>query len=70
LDGSQLSKVHRSGYMAVLFISMDRMPFLVPTFDDADPLFALGITQGFCLHHRDVAGQDPARVVYKHTATS
>jgi len=50
-----------SGYMTVLFISIGRMPFLVPTVDNADPLFALVITLGFYLHHVEVADQqDPA----------
>jgi len=48
-----------SGYMELLFISIDRMPFLVPTLDNADPLFALVLkhhvvqikTPGFYLHH-------------------
>jgi len=35
--------------MSLLFISIDRMPFLSPTLDDADPLFALVITPGFYL---------------------
>jgi len=46
--------------MAVLFISVDGMPFLVPTLDNADPLSALVITPGFYLHHVDVADQDQA----------
>jgi len=46
---------------AVLFISIDRMPFLAQTLDDADRLFALVITLGFYLHHIEVADQDPAR---------
>jgi len=46
--------------MAVLFISIDRMPFLAPTLDDADPLFALVIlTPGFYLHPVEVADQHP-----------
>jgi len=49
-----------SGYLAVLFISIDRMPFLAPTLDNADPLFALVITAGFYLHHVEVADQDQA----------
>jgi len=44
-----------SGYVAVLFISIDRMPFPPPTLDNADPLFALVTTPGFYLHHVDVA---------------
>jgi len=34
------------GYLAVWFIFIRRMPFLVPTLDITDPLFALGITSG------------------------
>jgi len=48
-----------SGYM-ILFISIGRMTFLVPTLDIDDPLFALVITTSFYLHHVDVAAQDPA----------
>jgi len=40
-----------SGYMAVLYISIDRIPFLAPTLDIADRLFAQVITTGFYLHH-------------------
>jgi len=48
--------------MEVLFISIGRMPFLLPTLDNADSLFALlVITPGLCLHHVEVADQDPAR---------
>jgi len=36
------------------------MPFLVPTLDNADPLFALVTTPGYYLHHVEVADQDPA----------
>jgi len=32
-----------------------RMSFLVPTLDNADPLFAQVITYGFYLHHVEVA---------------
>jgi len=35
-----------SGYMAVKFISIDRIPFLAPTLDNADSIFALVITPG------------------------
>jgi len=49
-----------SSYVAVLFISIGQMPFLLPTLDNADPLFALVITAGFYLHHVEVADQDPA----------
>jgi len=42
-----------SSYMAVLFISIDRMPFLVPSLDNADPLFALVInTRLLCAPRR------------------
>jgi len=49
-----------SGYMAVLFISIGWTFFQGPTFDNADPLFALMITPDLYLHHREVADQDPA----------
>jgi len=50
-----------SGYMAVLFILIGRMPLLAPTLDNADQLFGLGITPGFYVHHNhtEVADQDP-----------
>jgi len=35
-----------SGYLEDLFISIGRVQFLAPTFDNADPLFALVITPG------------------------
>jgi len=35
------------GPMAVLLISIDRMPFLAPTLDNADLLFALVINTRF-----------------------
>jgi len=40
-----------------LFISIGRMPFLTPTFDNAD--FALMMAPDFYLHHVEVADQDP-----------
>jgi len=46
--------------MTVLFICIGRMPFLAPTLDNADPLFALVFTSGFYLHDIEVADQDPA----------
>jgi len=49
-----------SGNMAVLFISIDRMPFLASTLDNADTLFTLVITTGFYLHSEVVADQDLA----------
>jgi len=49
-----------SDYIAVLYISIGRMPFLVLTLDNASPPFALVITPGFYLHHVEVADQDPA----------
>jgi len=55
LDGSQLSKSHRSGDVAALFISIGRMPFLVPILDNTEPLFALVIASSFYLHHVEVA---------------
>jgi len=50
--------------MAVLLITIDRMPFLAPTQNNADSLFeswywCLMITPGFYLHHVEVADQDP-----------
>jgi len=45
--------------MAVLFIISDRMPFLAPTLDNADPLFAPVVATGFYLDHVEVADQDP-----------
>jgi len=45
-------------YKAVLSIFIDRMPFLEPSLDNADPLFALVITPGFYIHHVEVADQD------------
>jgi len=47
--------------MAVVFIFIGRMPFLGPTLDNADPLFAQGIAPGFYLHRLKVADHDPAR---------
>jgi len=35
------------------------MPFLAPTLDNAEPLFAPVIKLGFYLHHVEVAAQDP-----------
>jgi len=49
-----------SGFMAVLFIFIVRMPLLVPTLDNSDPLCALVITPGIYLHHVEVTDQDPA----------
>jgi len=51
--------------MAVQFIPIGRMPFLAPTGDNADPLFALVIPQYFYLHHVEVADQDPASASLK-----
>jgi len=42
-------------YIAVLFISIGRMPFLVPTLNSDDLLFVLVITSGFYLQHVEVA---------------
>jgi len=48
------------GYIkTVLFISMDRMPFLVPTLDNANLLFVLMKTPVLYLHRVEVADQDP-----------
>jgi len=49
-----------SGYMALLFISIGRMPFLALTLDNADPLFVLVITPVFYMHEVEMADQDPA----------
>jgi len=49
-----------SGYMAVFLIFHDQMPFLAPTLDNADALFAMVITLGFYLHHLEVTDQDTA----------
>jgi len=46
--------------MVVLFFYIGQMPFLAPSLDNADPLFVLVITPGFCLHHVVVVDQDPA----------
>jgi len=52
---------NNSDYMAFFYtFYIGRMPFLAPTLDNADPLFALVITAGFFyLHHVDweVAGR-------------
>jgi len=40
--------------MVVVFNSIVQMPFLAPTLDNADPLFAPAITSGFYLHHIEV----------------
>jgi len=47
-----------TGYVAALFISIDWMPFLVLTRDNANALFALVIAPGFYLHHVEVANKD------------
>jgi len=51
-----------SGYMAILFISIeifiDRMPFLAPTLENADPLFEL--VRFVYAPSRGGANQDPA----------
>jgi len=41
--------------MAVWFVFIDWMPFLVPTLDNVDPLFSLVMTSGFFLHHVEAA---------------
>jgi len=38
------------------------MPFLAPTLDNANPIFAKVIKLGFYLHHIEVANQDAASV--------
>jgi len=47
--------------MTVLIISILRMPFLVPTLDNAVSFFAMMITPAFYLHHVEMTDQDPAR---------
>jgi len=44
----------------LLFISIGQMPFLVPTLDKADLLFALVIPPGFYLHYVEVTEHAPA----------
>jgi len=46
--------------MTVLFVSIGRMPFLVPTLDNADLLFALLITPGLYMHLVEVVDEDSA----------
>jgi len=43
-----------SGYVAVLLLSIGRMPFMAPTTDNDDPLFTLVMAPGFYLHHVEV----------------
>jgi len=45
--------------MAVSF-SIGLLPFLAPSIDNADLLFALVTTTGFYLHHMEVADYGPA----------
>jgi len=45
-------------YIAILFISINRMHFLAPNLDNTDYLFTLVITADFCLHPIEVASQD------------
>jgi len=56
---ASVGRFHHSGYMAVLFISIRRMRFLVLNPDNADPLFVLVMTPGFYRHQVEVADQDP-----------
>jgi len=58
LDASKMSM--GISHMAVLFIYIGRMPFLTPTLDNAEPLFALVLIPGFFLHQVEVADQQPA----------
>jgi len=53
-------KRHHSSYITIFVISNGWMTFLAPTFNNADPLFALVITPDFYLHHVKVADQDRA----------
>jgi len=57
-----------SGYLAVFFISIGRMPFLALTLDNADRLSTLVITPGFYLHYVDVADHDQLAAVYEQTS--
>jgi len=41
-------------------MSIDRMPFLAPTIDIADQIFAMVIWPGFYLHSIEVVDQNPA----------
>jgi len=50
--------------MAVLFIYICRMPFVGPTPESAYPLFALGITSGFYLHHGQIETW-PLKITHK-----
>jgi len=59
-----------SGYMAVLPVFIGWMPFLAPTLDNADPLFALVITPVFHLHLVEVVADqvlDGSLAVYNQT---
>jgi len=65
-------------YMAALFISIGRMPFLALTLDTADSLIVLVITKlisgfylppGFYLHQVEVVNQEPASGSLKIYAT-
>jgi len=49
-----------SGYSAVLFMSIGRMPYLAPTLENADSRYALVITPDFYLQHVEMVDQDPA----------
>jgi len=57
---SLLGKKLTSGYMAVLFISIGWMPFLVSTHDYADTPFALVIPSSFYLHNVEMADRNPS----------
>jgi len=50
-----------SVYVIVLFISIGRMPFLAPTLDNADPLFALVFKPSLYLHLEEVTDQESFR---------
>jgi len=52
--------VKRILFMAPLHISIDRMPFLVPSLDNTDPLLAPVISKGFYLHRVEVADKEPS----------
>jgi len=57
-----------SGYrpMAVLFVSIGRMPFLASALYIIDPLVVLVSTPGFYLHHVGVAVKYPATRFSQH----
>jgi len=60
-----------SGYMAPLFIFIERMPFMGPTLDNDNSHFALRLKPSFYLHHVEVVDQDPTSAqLYKHNCST